>query len=57
MVYDYLMNDCDRRTMISACMEFLSAAVLLACFIALLMPIPSYSKKLRELRGKREFEE
>ena len=57
MVYDYLINDGDRRTMISACMEFLSAAVLLACFIALLMPIPSYSKKLRELRGKREFEE
>ena len=57
MAYDYLIHTGDSRTLMSACVEFLCAALLLVCFIVLLVPVPSYTKKIKELRRKREFEE
>ncbi len=57
MIYDFLVNTGDKRTIVSACLEFSATAILLVCFLMLLMPVPSYSKKIRELRSRREFEE
>lgn len=47
----------DRFILRSAYIEFASAAMLLVCFIAVVIPIGKYSRKIRELREKREFEE
>ena len=57
MAYDYLIHTGDSRTLMSVCVEFLCAALLLVCFMVLLVPVPSYTKKIKELRRKREFEE
>ena len=47
----------DSDIMRSAYIEFASAALLLVCFIAVVIPIGKYNRKIRELREKREFEE
>lgn len=41
----------------SACVEFVCAAIELLCAVVLLIPVPGYTKKLKELRGRREIEE
>lgn len=41
----------------SAYIEFASAALLLVCFIAVVIPIGKYNRRIRELREKREIEE
>ena len=47
----------DSDIMRSAYIEFASAALLLVCFIAVVIPIGKYNRKIRQLREKREFEE
>ena len=47
-------DDC---IMNSAYIEFFSAAWMLACFIAIVIPIGKYNRKIRELLEKREIEE
>ncbi len=40
-----------------AYIEFATAALLLVIFVCLLVPIPSYTRKIRKLREKRQIEE
>lgn len=47
----------DDVIMHSAYIEFVSAAWMLICLIALVIPIGKYNRKIRELREKREIEE
>ena len=40
-----------------ACLEFIAAALLLLTFVCLLLPIPSYTRKIRKLKEQRQIEE
>lgn len=40
-----------------ACIEFTSAAVELLAFLMLFIPVPKYSRKIKELRAQREIHE
>ena len=42
---------------VGACLFLLGVLLVIVCFVCLLLPIPSYSRKIRELKEKRQFEE
>ena len=43
--------------LVCACLEFIGAALLLLSFVCLIVPIPSYTRKIRELKEQRQIEE
>lgn len=57
IVHNYRLYPDEQIHSLSACLEFVCAAVELLCSIVLLVPIPQYTKKIKELRSRREFEE
>lgn len=57
MVHEYMLSPDERFHLSLACMEFVCAAVELLCFVVMLMPVPGYSRKIKELKSRREFEE
>ena len=57
MVYDYMLNPDERFHLSYACIEYACAAVELVCGLVLLLPVPKYSKKIRELKSRRTIEE
>lgn len=57
MVHDYMLYTDEKFHLSSACVEFVCAAIELLCAVVLLIPVPGYTKKLKELRGRREIEE
>lgn len=43
--------------LLDACLDYTCVAMLLFGFVWLLLPIPSYTRKIRELKERRQFEE
>ncbi len=57
MVYESRLYSDKPSQMTSACIECICAALELLCSLVLLIPVPKYSKKIKELRSQREIEE
>ena len=56
MVYDYMQHP-DEQILFSVCVEFICAAFELLFTVVLMIPVPGYNKKIKELKDRREIEE
>ena len=57
MLHDPMPSADESFYLSSACVEFVCAALELLCAVVLMMPVPGYCKKIKELRNLREIEE
>ena len=57
MVRSYMLSPDESYHLSGARFEFVCAAIELLCAAVLLVPVPGYTKRIRELRSRREIEE
>lgn len=57
MLTDYTTLNHSGIVLAEACVEFFCAVLLFVCFTVIAVPIPKYSRRIKELRTKREIEE
>ena len=57
MMSDYAMSNQSGVTLVGAYVEFSCAALMLVLLVVVVIPISKYSRKIKELRAKREIEE
>lgn len=56
MVYDYMQHP-DKHSLFSAFVEFICASFELLFTVVLMIPVPGYNKKIKELKDRRKIEE